>query len=68
MAAKMDAWGVDGCKQNYDLIVTHLVERKHLLVGPLKLLPDAIVRPAAEKLLDIAIERAQATKNPPPPE
>lgn len=52
---KMDRWGVSGCEANRDAIVNHLVKQKKYLVGPLRLVPDAVAKAGATKLLDKAI-------------
>jgi len=57
-AKKMDRWGVPGCETNRDQIINHLVGQKKYLTGPLKLVPDAVARAGATKLLDKAIRMA----------
>lgn len=52
---KMNKWGVEGCEDNFETIVQHLVGQKKYLVPALQLVPDALARVGAEKILRKAI-------------
>lgn len=63
-AKKMNRWGVEGCKQRFDEIVEHLVQKgsSNPLMG---WIPSIATRVVAKKLLTRAIQSAE--KNLPPP-
>lgn len=56
--AKMNRWGVAGCKNRREQIVSHLMSQQEHLAKPLQALPDVLKRVAAGKLVDIAIKRS----------
>ena len=56
---KMNRWGVSGCEANRDAIINHLVKQKKYLTGPLRLVPDAVARVGATKLLDKAMRLSE---------
>ena len=56
--AKMNRWGVAGCKSRREQIVNHLMSQQEHLAKPLQALPDVLKRLAAGKLVDIAIRRS----------
>ncbi len=53
---KMNQWGVEGCEDNFETIVDHLVGQKKYLIPALQLVPDSLARVGAEKLLRKAID------------
>jgi hypothetical protein len=55
---KMDRGGVHWCNANREALINHLVRQKKYLVGPLRLVPDAVAKVGATKLLDKAIRMA----------
>lgn len=55
-AAKMDAWGPEGCLEMRELIVEHIVGQKKFLKEPLPKAPDAVCRTVASMLVDKAIK------------
>lgn len=58
-AAKMDRGGVHWCNANREGIINHLVRQKKYLIAPLRLVPDAVAKVGATKLLDKAIRLAE---------
>lgn len=56
--AKMNRWGVAGCKSRREQIVNHLMSQQEHLAKPLQALPDVLKRVAAGKLVDLAIRRS----------
>ena len=56
---KMNRWGVSGCEANREEIINHLVKQKKYLIGPLRLVPDAVAKAGATKLLDKAIRLSE---------
>jgi len=61
-AAKMDAWGPDGCEAMLDEIVAHLVEQAAKRSVILGAIPSAVVVP----IVRIAIDAARREATPPP--
>ena len=59
MAAKMDKWGPDGCYQRRDHIVAHLMAQSDHLIPAFKLVPPAVKKIVAGKLLKKAIRNAR---------
>lgn len=57
-AAKMDAWGADGCEDRFGEIVDHLVSQAE--IHPMTRLASRWARPAAEYALRRAIRQAKA--------
>lgn len=58
-AAQMDAWGVDGCIENREKIISWLVAQQHLLPAVLQLLPAKALRAGAAVMVDCAIHNAK---------
>lgn len=58
MQKQMDKLGIQWANANREMLINHLVGQKKYLTGPLRLVPDAVARLGAEKLLDKAIEMA----------
>ena len=58
-AAHMDAWGVAGCIEHREKIISWLVGQKHLLPTVLQLLPAKALRAGAAVLVDCAIHNAK---------
>lgn len=62
MAKKMDNWGLPGCQANRKAIVNHLMQQSDKLIPAFRvaagLLPEALKRKAADKLLDKAMMNA----------
>jgi len=63
-AAKMDKWGIKGCQRRRDVIVSHLLSQSDHLIPAIGLVPDAVKKIVAERLLRKAI--ANAKQKPPP--
>ena len=65
-AKKMDKWGIEGCEARRGPIVQHLVNQSDKLIPAFRaasgLLPVALKRKAAEKLLNLAIKNARKTE------
>ena len=56
-AARMDNWGIEGCTERHEEIVQHLVSQATgTIVG---VLPEAMTRAVAKRLLDKAIQNAR---------
>ena len=60
MQKKMDAWGAAGCDKRRQQIVAHLTSQSDHLVPAFKLVPNALKKVAAERLLNKAIRNAKA--------
>ncbi len=58
-AKKMDSWGVSGCEARKDSIVAHLLSQSDHLIPAFKLVPEAIKKVVAERLLRKAITNAK---------
>lgn len=56
---KMNQWGEFGVKMNREAIITRLVHQRKRLIPLLRVVPEPLVRIAAGKLLDKAIENAR---------
>jgi hypothetical protein len=56
---KMNNWGEFGVKMNREAIITRLVSQRQRLIPLLRVVPEPLVRIAAGKLLDQAIENAR---------
>lgn len=59
MAAKMDKWGAEGCEDRREQIVAHLLSQSDRLIPAFKLVPSAMKKIVAERLLNKAIQRAR---------
>ena len=55
---KMDRWGVKGCQVRRNEIVAHLLSSSSSLIPALSILPDAMKRIGANRLLSRAIVNA----------
>ena len=55
---KMNRWGVRGCEERSEQIVSQLMSQQEHLAKPLQALPDVLKRVAAGKLVDLAIKRS----------
>jgi hypothetical protein len=53
-AAKMDAWGPDGCESRIDEIVAHLVEQAAKRSVILGAIPSVVVVPLVRRAIDAA--------------
>jgi len=76
LVVDMDRWGIAGCEQRREEIITHLVNNRDVLVEALRthgtlghaagwvagMLPDIMLRAGARLLLDQAIADVQAAK------
>ena len=60
MAKKMDDRGVEWCELNKNAIVAHLMSQSDHLIPAFKLVPDALKKVAAERMLNKAIRAAKA--------
>ncbi len=60
VAKKMDDRGVDLCELNRGQIVAHLLSQSDRLIPAFKLVPDALKKVAAERMLNKAIKNAKA--------
>jgi len=58
-AAQMDAWGVAGCIENREKIISWLVAQKYMLPTVLQLLPAKALRAGAAVMVDCAIHNAK---------
>lgn len=58
-AAQMDAWGIDGCIENREIIIKWLLAEKSLLPFALQIIPAAALRAGAGVMLDCAIHNAK---------
>ena len=59
VAAKMDRYGIKWCEDNRNQIITHLMEQDEHLIPAFKLVPEAMKKIAAERLLNKAIKNAR---------
>ncbi len=59
VADKMDRRGIDWCEINKDQIVAHLLSQSDHLIPAFKLVPEAIKKVVAERLLRKAITNAK---------
>ena len=59
MQRLMDKWGPDGCDIRRGRIVAHLMGQSEHLIPAFKLVPDAMKKIVAERLLNKAIKRAR---------
>jgi len=66
MAEKMDRWGLAGCEARRRQIVQHLTSQSDKLIPAFRvasgLLPEAVRRVAANKLLNMAMRNAKVKK------
>jgi len=63
-AKKMDRWGVAGCIERSDQIVAHLLSQEEHLLPMLRMVPAAMKRMAAKRLLNRAISNAAKKASP----
>ena len=63
-ARKMDKWGVAGCNSKRGVIIAHLLAQSEHLIPAFKLIPDAMKKLAAERMLSTAAD-AMARKSTP---
>ena len=75
LATKMDSWGIQGCELNREMIISHMVANRDVLLEGLSewlptvctaivgMIPDAILRQGAHWLLDRAIDDVRNTAN-----
>ena len=59
MQKKMDMWGPDGCDVRRGRIIAHLMVQSDRLIPAFKLVPDAMKKIVAERLLNKAIKNAR---------
>jgi len=60
MAHKMDQWGAAGCEKRRHMIVAHLMAQSDHLIPAFKLVPSAVKKVVATRLLNKAIRAARA--------
>ncbi|MGI9446622.1 MAG: hypothetical protein ACR2NI_03070 [Pirellulales bacterium] len=60
MQKKMDRWGPDGCYARRNQIVAHLMAQSDHLIPAFRLVPDAVKRVIAGRMLNKAIRAAKA--------
>lgn len=58
-ASEMNSWGVDGCRDRFEEIVEHLLEKAGK-IGYLRPVPRSILRAKAVSWVTEAIDRAEA--------
>ena len=58
-ARRMDRKGTAECEANREKIVARLMSQQSRLAWPLRLMPEAIAREAARRLVDTAIEMSR---------
>ena len=59
MQKKMDRWGPDGCYARRHQIVAHLLTQSEHLIPAFQLVPDAVKRIVAQRMLNKAIRTAR---------
>jgi hypothetical protein len=59
VAKKWDQYGIDWCERNRTKLVAHLMSQSEHLIPAFKLVPDAMKKVAAERLLNKAIKNAR---------
>ena len=62
---KMNAWGIERCKQESEFIISHLVGQTDKMGKVATVVPLVVRRKAAEKMLKLAIkmEKKQSSRN-----
>lgn len=59
MQRKMDNWGVEGCRQNIDFLVNHLLSQDEMLIPPFRMLPKSAKAIVAKQLVKHAINKSE---------
>ena len=61
MQKKMDRWGPDGCEAREDEIVAHLLSQSEHLIPAFKMMPGAMCKVIATRMVRHAIRQARSS-------
>ena len=62
MQKKMDRWGAEGCRKNFDHIVNHLVSQDEMLIPAFKMLPKLAKVSVAKQLVNYSIKKSESER------